>query len=233
MMVDPCFHPVKGEKPSGSLTEKMPENSIGLPMNYQKMMEDTIADIGRRGLTGTNAPALLLHSCCGPCSSAVIASLSSVFNITVFFYNPNIDEKDEYEKRAKEQERLIGAMPAVNRVRFIEGEYRPEDYHTAAQGRENDEEGGERLEKTAKAAHEGNYDFFATTLSISPMKDAGRINSIGSALGKKHKAEWLWADFKKKDGYKKSIELSRLYALYRQDYCGCSFSRRRGDTGLS
>lgn len=197
-------------------------------------MEDILASLKATGLTEERAPSLLLHSCCGPCSTAVIASLSAFFKITVFYYNPNIDEKNEYEKRAREQERLIRSMPTQNPVLFLEGTYCPEDFLSQVQSYANEREGGIRcticytlrLEHTAKQAHEDAYDFFTTTLSVSPMKDAERINSIGNALSQKYEVTWLWSDFKKKDGYKKSIELSKEYDLYRQNYCGCSFSKR-------
>lgn len=203
-------------------------------MNYQKRMEETLS-----ALAGTED--ILLHSCCAPCSSAVIACLSSFFRITVFYYNPNIDEREEYDKRAREQERLIRAMPTPNPVTFLEGEYDSEDFLVGARARANDREGGERctfcyalrLDKTARVAQELKIPFFATTLSVSPMKDAERINAIGSAAGEKYGVRWLWSDFKKKNGYLKSIELSREYGLYRQDYCGCSFSRRDRDRDLT
>jgi Uncharacterized protein conserved in bacteria len=196
-------------------------------VNYQKKMEDMLS-----GLDGI--PELLLHSCCGPCSTSVIAVLSPRFRITVFYYNPNIDESAEYEKRAREQKRLVGLMPTPNPVSFLEVGYLPEDFAAAAAGHEADREGGARcsicyalrLEKTARIARERGIPLFSTTLSVSPMKDAGRINTIGNALGEKYGVSWLWSDFKKKDGYKRSIELSREYGLYRQDYCGCAYSRR-------
>jgi predicted adenine nucleotide alpha hydrolase (AANH) superfamily ATPase len=203
-------------------------------MNYQKKMEETLAT-----LVGTED--ILLHSCCGPCSSAVITCLSSFFRITVFYYNPNIDEREEYDKRAREQERLIRAMPTPNPVTFLEGEYDSEDFLAGARSRASDREGGERctfcyglrLDKTARTAKELKIPFFTTTLSVSPMKDAERINAIGSAAGEKYGVRWLWSDFKKKNGYLKSIELSKEYGLYRQDYCGCSFSRRDADRELT
>ncbi len=209
-------------------------------MNYQKLMEEQLSGLEKNGRTGANAPSLLLHSCCGPCSSAVIATLSSVFKITVFYYNPNIDEKTEYDKRAREQERLIGVMPAMHQVQFLEGEYHPRDFVNIAEIHKHEKEGGVRcsicytlrIEKTAKTAHEGKWDFFTTTLSISPMKDAVLLNTIGSSLAQKYRVTWLWGDFKKKDGYKRSIEFSREYGLYRQDYCGCSYSRRDSDRPL-
>jgi len=205
----------------------------GQKKNYQAMMEKILA-----ALDGT--PRLLLHSCCGPCSTAVIACLSSFFDITVFYYNPNIDDDAEYRKRAKEQERLIGMMPTPNPVSFLEGEYSPEDFLAVARDLALEKEGGERctfcyglrLERTARETRERKFDFFTTTLSVSPMKDAERINAIGSRLAESHGVRWLWSDFKKKSGYLRSIELSKEYGLYRQDYCGCSFSRRESDREL-
>ena len=205
--------------------------------NYNQLMEGILNELAESGKTGDKAPTILLHSCCAPCSSAVIVALSSFFRITVFYFNPNIDDRNEYEKRAREQERLISIMPTPNPVKFLEGRYQPEDFHSIARNHENDKEGAERctlcyslrLEETAQVARKGNFDFFTTTLSVSPMKDADRINVIGSALEKKYGVRWLWSDFKKKDGYKKSIELSREYSLYRQNSCGCSYSRRDSD----
>jgi predicted adenine nucleotide alpha hydrolase (AANH) superfamily ATPase len=196
-------------------------------MNYRQLMDETLAH-----LEGT--PTILLHSCCAPCSTSVIAVLSSFFKITVFYYNPNIDEQEEYIKRAKEQERLIGIMRTPNPVTFLEGEYRSEDFTTGAEQLASEREGGKRctfcyalrLDRTAREASAGKYDYFTTTLSVSPMKDAVRINDIGSGLEKKYGCRWLWSDFKKKDGFKKSVALSEEYGLYRQDYCGCSYSRR-------
>lgn len=185
-----------------------------------------------RHLDGT--PELMLHSCCAPCSTAVIAALSAYFRITVFYYNPNIDERSEYDKRAKEQRRLVEIMPTPNPISFLEGDYNSEDFLSGAVSFADEEEGGERctfcytlrLEKTARTAREKGFGFFTTTLSVSPMKDAERINTIGKGMGSKFGVEWLWSDFKKQNGYKKSIELSKEYDLYRQNYCGCSFSKR-------
>lgn len=203
-------------------------------MNYQREMEKIL-----EGLEGT--PSLMLHSCCGPCSTAVIAVLSSFFKITVLYYNPNIDDGVEYERRAREQERLIAAMPTKNPVAFLEGEYDSEEFLSFARDRAGDPEGGDRctlcyglrLERTAIEAKKGGCDYFTTTLSISPMKDAKRINELGEALGKRHGVSWLWSDFKKKNGFLRSIELSREYGLYRQDFCGCSYSRRKSDGSLT
>ncbi len=199
-------------------------------------MEAVLGTFVHDGRIGNNTPTLLLHSCCAPCSSSVITTLASSFRITVFYYNPNIDEKDEYIRRAHEQERLIAAMPTTNPVQFLEGEYLPEDFLGTATQFAKEKEGGARctfcytlrLEKTALTAKEKGFAYFCSTLTVSPMKDALRINSIGQSLATKHGVVWLVSDFKKKDGFKKSVELSREYGLYRQDYCGCSFSRREG-----
>jgi len=207
---------------------------------YHLRMESIIADIRKEELGDDRAPTLLLHSCCAPCSTAVIACLASIFRITVFYYNPNIDDREEYDKRAREQERLISRMPTAYPVSFLEGAYNPEEFITLSKNHEKESEGGERcslcyalrLEKTAKTAREGKYDWFTTTLSVSPMKDAERINAIGAACGKKYGVSWLWSDFKKRDGYRRSVELSREYGLYRQNYCGCSYSRRESDREL-
>ena len=185
-----------------------------------------------QNLDGT--PTLLLHSCCAPCSTAVISALSAYFRITVFYYNPNIDERDEYEKRASEQRRLVGIMPSPNPVCFLEGEYKSEDFLIGAASLADEDEGGERctfcyalrLEHTARTAKEMGFGYFTTTLTVSPMKDAERINVIGKAMGDKFGVRWLASDFKKQNGYQKSIELSKKYSLYRQNYCGCSFSKR-------
>jgi len=177
---------------------------------------------------------LLLHSCCAPCSSYVISYLSNYMDITVFYYNPNITERYEYMKRAKEQERLIGEMPTLHKVSFMEGIYDENAFFDAVKGYEECREGGDRckicyrlrLDETAKAANIGGFDYFSTTLTISPLKNASAINEIGYGLSEKYGVKWLPSDFKKNEGYKKSIELSKEYSLYRQNYCGCIFSLR-------
>ncbi len=201
-------------------------------------MEEAIGELAKAGRTGPDSPTLLLHSCCGPCSTSVIETLSESFRITVFYFNPNIDEAGEYRKRAAEQKRLIGEMATENPVGFLEGEYDPEDFLRFARLRKDDPEGGARcsacyafrLDRTAKEAAERGFEWYTTTLSVSPMKDAERINRIGAAAGAKYGVRWLWSDFKKKDGYRRSIELSREYCLYRQEYCGCSYSRIAEET---
>lgn len=175
---------------------------------------------------------ILLHSCCAPCSSYVISFLSDYFDITIFYYNPNIYPKNEYLKRKKEQIRLIKEMKVKNKLDFLDCDYENEKYNEAVLGYQNCLEGGSRcnicfnlrLDKTAKMAKEYNYDYFGTTLTVSPHKNAKLINEIGISLSKKYKIKFLCSDFKKNDGFKKSIVLSKEYALYRQDYCGCKYS---------
>ena len=199
-------------------------------VNYQKELEKLIEGQQKAG----RVPRLFLHACCAPCSSYVLEYLSRFFSVTVFFYNPNISPKEEYEKRVSEIQRLIREMEFVHPVAFIEGEYKPEDFYEMARGLENVPEGGERcfrcyrlrMEEAARLAEQGDYDYFTTTLSISPLKNAGKINEIGQELSQIYKVEHLPSDFKKKNGYKRSIELSHEYGLYRQNYCGCVFSRK-------
>ena len=199
-------------------------------VNYQKELEKLIEQHEKEG----KVPRLFLHACCAPCSSYVLEYLSRFFSVTVFFYNPNISPKEEYEKRVSEIQRLISEMEFVHPVAFVEGEYKPEDFYEMAKGHENDKEGGERcficyeqrLREGAIVAKAGGFDYFTTTLSISPLKNAGKINEIGQELAQIYKVEHLPSDFKKKNGYKRSIELSHEYELYRQNYCGCVFSKR-------
>ena len=200
-------------------------------INYQRELERLIENIP----SGTR---LFLHSCCAPCSSYVISYLSNYLDITVFYYNPNITEREEYLKRAAEQRRLINEMPTAHKVDFIEGDYSDRIFFDAVKGYEDCREGGNRcnicyrlrLEETARKASELGYDFFSTTLTISPLKNAQAINAIGIELTKKYGVRWLPSDFKKNEGYKKSIELSKKYSLYRQNYCGCIFSKRAAHT---
>ncbi len=201
--------------------------------NHQKEMERVIQWHQRRG----EVPRLLLHSCCAPCSSYVLEYLSRYFWITVLYYNPNIYPPEEILKRADEQERLIATMPVEHTVAYLEGSYEPELFFAAVKGHEEDREGGERcalcyrlrLEEAARQAKAGGFDYFTTTLSISPLKNAGKLNEIGEELAAQYGVAYLSSDFKKKDGYKRSTELSREYGLYRQDYCGCVFSKRERD----
>lgn len=198
--------------------------------NYQRELEQIIHICQKEEKT----PRLLLHSCCAPCSSYVLEYLSNYFSITVFYYNPNIDPPEEITKRSLEQRRLIACLPADHPITYLEGTYDPERYYQTVKGHEQDSEGGERcllcyrlrLEETARLAKAGAYDYFTTTLSISPLKNAEKLNAIGEELAVEYQVAYLSSDFKKKNGYKRSIELSREYGLYRQDYCGCVFSRR-------
>lgn len=197
--------------------------------NYQKRLDQTIA-----ALDASNPPRLLLHSCCAPCSSYVLEYLSQYFRITVLYYNPNISPASEFSHRYEEQERLVRKMPLKHPVECVMGRYDPTEFIAIAQGHEDDPEGGERctacfrlrLEETAKRAKEGGYDYFTTTLSISPLKDAQRLNTIGGELAEQYGIPYLFSDFKKREGYKRSIQLSADYGLYRQDYCGCAYSKR-------
>lgn len=201
--------------------------------NYQKELDKIIDGIEAAG----GVPTLFLHSCCAPCSSYVLAYLRRYFRITVFYYNPNITEDAEYCKRVAEQKRLIAAYNEASDagypIEVREGDYEPARFFETAKGLERCPEGGERcfacyelrLRETAKQAQAGRYDYFTTTLSISPLKNAAKLNEIGERLAAVYGVAWLPSDFKKKDGYKRSIELSREYDLYRQDYCGCVYSR--------
>lgn len=196
-------------------------------INYQIELDKIINNLNEK------APKLLLHSCCAPCSSYTLEYLSKHFEITVLYYNPNISPKEEFDKRFAEQERLIKAMPLKNEVRLICGEYDYNDFLEIAKGYEACREGGERcfrcyrmrLEKTAQLAKENNFDYFCTTLSISPLKNSQKLNQIGLELAEQYGVKWLPSDFKKREGYKRSIELSREYDLYRQNFCGCVFSK--------
>lgn len=198
--------------------------------NYQKELDKILEEIKKE----EKVPRLFLHSCCAPCSSYVLEYLSPYFEITDFFYNPNISPREEYEKRAKELQKLIEEMPLVHKPVFQEGVYRPEDFFEMAKGLEDVPEGGERcfqcyrmrLEEAARLAAEGSYDYFATTLTISPLKNAAKLNEIGEKLEKIYHVKHLPSDFKKRNGYKRSTELSAEYQLYRQDYCGCVFSKQ-------
>lgn len=199
--------------------------------NYQKELEQILLKEETKG------KRLFLHSCCAPCSSYVLEYLRQYFRITVFYYNPNITEDAEYRKRVEEQKRLIAAYNQKAQgyaIEVLEGDYEPDLFFQIAKGLEACPEGGERcfacyelrLLETAKRAQAGNYDYFTTTLSISPLKNAAKLNEIGEKLAASCGVAWLPSDFKKRDGYKRSIELSKEYELYRQDYCGCVYSRR-------
>lgn len=203
--------------------------------NYQKELEKIIDFKQKEG----SVPTLLLHSCCAPCSSYVLEYLSEYFEITVFYYNPNIYPEEEYYKRVAEQKRFIRELPTAHPVHFLEGVYEKERFYEMARGLEDIHEGGERcfrcyelrLRETAKLAEEKGFDYFTTTLTISPLKNAAKLNEIGERLGSEYQTAWLPSDFKKKNGYKRSTELSKEYGLYRQDYCGCVFSKREREAG--
>ena len=177
---------------------------------------------------------LLLHSCCAPCSSHVISYLTNYFDITILYYNPNISPKEEYDKRKKEQIRLIKEIDKTNKIDIIDCDYDNDIYEKSIKGYEKCPERGDRcticfnlrLDKTAKVASENNYDYFCSTLTVSPYKNSKLINEIGKKMGDKYNIKWLYSDFKKENGYKHSIELSKKYGLYRQDYCGCKYSVR-------
>ena len=213
--------------------------------NYSKMLEKEIQRLDESGAK----PRLLLHSCCAPCSSYVMEYLREHFRITVFYYNPNITAGEEYRYRLAEEKRLIeaynrqvetqdfgGMNSTVNaeRIEILEAPYDPANYLEAVKGYEECPEGGDRcgicfemrLRKTAEAALKGGYDCFTTTLTISPLKNAARLNEIGGKVGEEYGVQFLPSDFKKKNGYKRSIELSKQFDLYRQNFCGCAFSRK-------
>lgn len=215
--------------------------------NYQKELEQILGQLEQSEQENGREyrpPGLFLHSCCAPCSSYVLEYLRNYFAITVFYYNPNISMEPEYRKRVEEQKRLIAAynkeaeMAAGQRLGFPieiqEGDYEPQAFYEIAKGLEQCPEGGERcfacyelrLAETGKKAAAGQYDYFATTLTISPLKNAQKLNEIGERLAAELGVKWLPSDFKKKNGYKRSIELSAEYALYRQDYCGCIYSKQ-------
>lgn len=199
----------------------MPEIHI----NYQKKLDDILSS-----LTGT--PRLLLHACCAPCSSYVLEYLTRYFSITLLFYNPNIDQSAEYQKRLDELVRLVSVQPHANPVTFLPARYDPAEFLDIARGYEDEPEGGARcmrcyklrLEEAARCAAEGGFDFFTTTLSISPHKNAEALNRIGERLSEQYSVSYLYADFKKRGGYQRSIALSREYGLYRQNFCGCRYS---------
>lgn len=197
--------------------------------NYQIILDKTIKDIQADGKT----PSLLLHACCAPCSSYVLEYLSGIFDITIFYYNPNISPASEFEHRVNELKRLISEMPLKRGVKFVEGEYEPERFTEISRGLEQLPEGGERcfkcyelrMRRAAKEAKALGADYFTTTLSISPHKNAQKLNEIGASLADEYGVSYLFSDFKKKNGYKRSCELSAEYGLYRQNYCGCAFSK--------
>ena len=198
-------------------------------INYQLILDKTLEEITREG----KHPSLLLHSCCAPCSSYVLEYLNKYFSIAIFYYNPNISPESEYLHRVKEQKRLISEM--CPEVGFIEGKYEPERFYKMSKGLENEPERGARclkcyrlrLEETAREAVSRGYDYFTTTLSISPQKDSAVLNDIGKTVSEKYNIPYLYSDFKKHGGYKRSIELSAEYNLYRQNFCGCIYSKAK------
>lgn len=198
--------------------------------NYQVLLDKQLENITQL----QKRPTLLLHACCAPCSSYVLEYLNKHLDITLYFYNPNISPIEEYEYRAKELKRLINEMPLETNVKVIVEDYIHEDFLSIAKGKEGEKERGSRctdcyyirLKKSFDYALENGFDYYTTTLSISPHKDAKRLNDIGTSLAENSALQWLYSDFKKKGGYIRSIELSAKYNLYRQDYCGCIYSKK-------
>ena len=198
-------------------------------VNYQKELDRILAALPQDGAP----PALLLHACCAPCSSYVLEYLSRYFSITLFYYNPNISPAEEYAHRAEEARRLVREMPLVHPVTVEEGRYEPQAFYELARGLEDAPEGGERcfacyrlrLRETARLAAARGFDWFCTTLSVSPPKTAEKLNELGEEAAAEFGVRWLPSDFKKREGFKRSIVLSQEYGLYRQNYCGCVFSR--------
>ncbi len=197
-------------------------------MNYNLLMEEEIKNIKK------DVPKLLLHACCAPCSSAVLEKLGNIFSITILYYNPNITEEDEYQKRLKEIHRFIDEFKTKYKIEVIDGRYDPNEFFDIAKSLENEPERGKRcykcynlrLKETAVVADKLGFDYFTTTLSLSPYKNSKWINEIGEQLDKEFNTKYLYSDFKKENGYKRSIELSKEFNLYRQNYCGCIYSRR-------
>ena len=196
-------------------------------MNYNLRMEEIINNV-------TPGTSLLLHACCAPCSSSVLERLGDYFKVSILYYNPNITKEEEYNKRLIELEKFVGEFNTKYPVEVIAGRYNPKEFFDIARGLENEEERGVRcykcyllrLKETAKIAEEMGFDYFTTTLSLSPYKDAKWINEIGEMLQGEFDVKFLFSDFKKKNGYRRSIELSNEFNLYRQDYCGCVYSIR-------
>lgn len=203
---------------------------MGVNRNFQKELETIIEQNEKDGVV----PSLLLHSCCAPCSSYCLEYLSRYFKITVLYYNPNLYPAEEYDRRVSEQRRLIAALPSENEISLVEMRGEPEEFYLAVKGLEHIREGGERcfacfrlrLERAAEYAGKNGFDYFTTTLTISPLKNAAKLNEIGEYVAERFNVRHLPSDFKKKNGYKRSVELSKTYELYRQDYCGCVFSKR-------
>ena len=199
-------------------------------INYQKILDEILINIKNNSIK----PRLLLHCCCAPCSSYVFEYLSPYFDITALFFNPNISPQSEYDFRLNELKRLLLDMNLVAKIDLIEEPYDPQKFKTISAGLEDLPEGSTRcfncyhfrLQKTATVAQKLNFDYFTTTLTISPYKNADKLNQLGEKLSLEYDVKYLFSDFKKNDGYKRSIELSKKYNLYRQNYCGCEFSKR-------
>jgi predicted adenine nucleotide alpha hydrolase (AANH) superfamily ATPase len=202
---------------------------MGMKQNYQKKLEEIISRLP----TENEKRTLLLHACCAPCASSVLEYLTRFFKVTVYWYNPNIYPEQECVKRLSELKKLLNLMPCCANVPLLEGKYRPDDFEAKAENFREEPEGGMRcgscirmrLEDTARRAA-GAYDYYCTTLSVSPHKDAERINAVGTELGREYGIAFLPSDFKKKEGYKRSAELCRQYGIYRQNYCGCRYVMR-------
>lgn len=198
-------------------------------MNYQNKLDEIINEI----IEKKEVPTLLLHACCAPCSSYVLEYLSKYFKITIYYYNPNIYPEGEYQRRMNELKKFINEYKLINEVKFVEEDYNTKEYYTAVKGLEKQGEKSRRcyncyefrMIKAVKYAKANSFDYFTTTLSISPYKNSNWINEIGSRLEKKFNVKYLYSDFKKRNGYKRSLELSKEYNLYRQDYCGCVYSK--------
>ncbi|MBR3146288.1 MAG: epoxyqueuosine reductase QueH [Bacilli bacterium] len=196
-------------------------------MNYNLEMEKQMENI-------EEGSSLLLHACCAPCSTACLERLANYFKVTIFYYNPNITEKHEYQKRIEEIKKLLTLINPKYEVKLLEGDYNPKVFLDMSKGLEMEPERGKRcykcyelrLEETAKIATKLGFNNFCTTLTLSPHKNSDWINEIGERLNKEYESNYLYSDFKKKEGYKRSIELSKKYDLYRQDYCGCIYSKR-------
>lgn len=206
-------------------------------INYDRIMDEEIKKIVAEG----RKPSLLLHACCAPCSSAVLERVADYFNVYIFYYNPNITPKSEYDARVNEVKKLLKLEPCAVSTKLIEGKYDPERFLSIAKGREEMPEGGERcydcyelrLRESAKKAAECGFEYFSTTLSISPYKHSSWLNEIGGRAAEEYGVRYLFSDFKKKNGYRRSIELSEEYGLYRQNYCGCYCSKAERERKLT
>lgn len=202
-------------------------------MNYQKLLDETLNNL----IEENSRKKLLLHACCAPCSSYVLEYLSKYFDITIYYYNPNIYPEEEYQRRLNELKRFLSVYKTKNKVNIVEENYNPEEYYNSVKGLELLGEKSIRckncykfrMDKAARYAEGNGFDYFTTTLSISPYKNSIWINEIGKELEEKYNIKYLYSDFKKKNGYKRSLELSKEYKLYRQDYCGCVYSMKEKD----